>query len=286
MSSIPFYKVSPSGNTTLLFEDMSLSVDAQQFFVAQALREGHLGGEQAGFIDCGEGILRMAGGEFCLNATRALGLVMAIRAGLDNARMPQWHGSVRASGMDSPMTISVNAAKHGNEHEVFLNMPCKWGDVHAEHVGAGVHILRLPGVIHLLIEKSVIPFREDTWQQDAHTLRAKYGLEQENAVGCIWWGMEQKQRREPNASADDMIMTLAIHPVVRILHPYTECYENACGSGTVALSLMLFHTQQCRYFEVHQPGGPLTVLIEGSGDDLTAIVGGPVSMVAQGQAFF
>ncbi len=283
MSGIPFYKVSPCGNMTLLFDDMSLSVDAQQYFVAQALTEGHLGGEQAGFINSEKGLLRMAGGEFCLNATRSLGLVMAMRAGLDFAQMPQWQGQVRTSGMDTPLAVRVNAAKIGNEHDVFLSMPCTWTDSFAEKLSDGIFIQRLPGVVHMLIDERNMPFQKHTWQHDAKMLRQKYALEHEPAVGCIWWSPENTAHTD---EADITCMTLMIHPVVRILHPYTECYESACGSGTVALALMLYHTYQCRCFEIHQPGGPLTVHIDGTKDDLMAIVGGPVSMVAQGQAFF
>ena len=73
MPALDFSKWSPGGNTTLFFPAAGL--DAAR----QAMRPDSLGAEQAGFVAVDERRLRMAGGEFCVNATRAFGALLAFR---------------------------------------------------------------------------------------------------------------------------------------------------------------------------------------------------------------
>ena len=59
---------------------LEAAVAARQAELArQAMRPDSLGAEQAGFVSVEERRLRMAGGEFCVNATRAFGALLAFR---------------------------------------------------------------------------------------------------------------------------------------------------------------------------------------------------------------
>ena len=78
MPALPFSKWSPGGNTTLLFPAAGLDARAQARLAAVALTPACLGGEQAGFVDLPARRLRMAGGEFCVNASRAAGALLAL----------------------------------------------------------------------------------------------------------------------------------------------------------------------------------------------------------------
>ena len=71
MPALTFSKWSPGGNTTLLFPDTGQRPAEQARLAALALDPAMLGGEQAGFVHLAQGRLRMAGGEFCVNASRA-----------------------------------------------------------------------------------------------------------------------------------------------------------------------------------------------------------------------
>ena len=77
MPTLPFSKWSPGGNTTLLFPSDGLAPALQCRLARQALTESCLGGEQAGFVNIEAQSLRMAGGEFCINASRAVGALLA-----------------------------------------------------------------------------------------------------------------------------------------------------------------------------------------------------------------
>lgn len=78
MRSIEFSKWDPSGNTTLFFPQDTPGNHAA--LAHEALRLQKLGGEQAGFIDTQNGSLIMAGGEFCVNATRCFGALLDLSA--------------------------------------------------------------------------------------------------------------------------------------------------------------------------------------------------------------
>ena len=80
MPVLTFSKWSPGGNTTLLFPDSGQRPAEQARLAALALDPAMLGGEQAGFVQLAQGKLRMAGGEFCVNASRAVGAMLAYAA--------------------------------------------------------------------------------------------------------------------------------------------------------------------------------------------------------------
>ena len=80
MPALTFSKWSPGGNTTLLFPDSGQRPAEQARLAALALDPAMLGGEQAGFVHLAQGKLRMAGGEFCVNASRAVGALLAYTA--------------------------------------------------------------------------------------------------------------------------------------------------------------------------------------------------------------
>ena len=79
MPALDFSKWSPGGNTTLFFPAAGLDAARQAELARQAMRPDSLGAEQAGFVSVEERRLRMAGGEFCVNATRAFGALLAFR---------------------------------------------------------------------------------------------------------------------------------------------------------------------------------------------------------------
>ncbi len=281
MYTIPFYKINPSGNMTVLFEGTHFSQEEQLFFTQQAISSQHLHCEQVGFVDTAKGILRMAGGEFCVNATRSLGLTMALQATQHNLSH-EWKGQVLTSGMQEPLTVEVkkpeiDTLRYG--YDVTLHIPVPTLPPMQE-VSKGLVLVTLDGISHLLIDAEIYPFCAETWQESARAFRQQLGIDHLPAVGCIWWSPIVNQHSQHK------VCKMRMHPVVRIQHPYTECYENSCGSGTLALGLWLLKTTPQRICFVQQPGGYLSLEFQEHGYMRYALLGGPVHMCAQGQAFF
>lgn len=283
MPALTFSKWSPGGNTTLFFPLEGRSAAEQARLARLALDPQHLGGEQAGFVDPQQRRLRMAGGEFCVNASRAFGALLAFS---ENARGPrqaaleglavstcgagpakEYHYEVRVSGWQSPVRLSVRGDSPHWRVEAALRLPA----CPVQSLDEGMTLARLPGITHVLLNAALHPFPED-FETAAALLRQQLGLDGEAAVGVIWWRECQGQL--------DML------PLVHVRDAQTTCLESACGSGALALALSLSRAGGRRDFSILQPGGSaLDVRLFSEGGEALAAVDGPVSLVARGQVW-
>lgn len=274
MRTLSFTKWSPSGNTTLLFPAESVAPARQAATAAQALMPHLLGGEQAGFFRLRERQLRMAGGEFCVNAARAFGALLALEA----ARASRQYGESRpperqefacevlVSGRQEPVGIRVRGSLPEWHVAADISLP----DCPVQQPAPGATLVRLPGIAHLLLDERHL-FPEDFLAASA-LLRREYGLEELPASGIVWWRQVQHQ--------------LEMFPVVHVREAGTTCLENACGSGALALGLQLCPAGGRRLFTILQPGGePLSVTVDKQSGNVRATVEGPVRLVAEGSVW-
>lgn len=272
MRALPFTKWSPSGNTTLLFPAESVTGAQQAATASQALMPHLLGGEQAGFCHLRERRLRMAGGEFCVNATRAFGALLALeeertarQAGTPHHEAVREHAfEVQVSGWQGPVGVRVRGSLPEWRVAADLELPA----CPMQQPAPGVTLVRLPGIAHLLLDERHV-FPEDFLAASA-LLRREYELAALPASGVVWWRQVQHQ--------------LEMFPVVHVRDAGTTCLENACGSGALALGLRLCPAGARRVFTILQPGGePLEVTVDRQGGAVRATVDGPVRLVAEGR---
>ena len=214
MSALSFTKWSPSGNTTLLFPAESVAGALQAATASQALMPHLLGGEQAGFCHLRERRLRMAGGEFCVNATRAFGALLALEAAR-SARQegayrdaPQEYAfAVQVSGWQGPVELRVRGSLPEWQVAADLELPA----CPVQQPAPGVTLVRLPGIAHLLLDERHV-FPEDFLAASA-IWRREYDLQALPASGVVWWRQMQHQ--------------LEMFPVVHVRDAGTTCLENA-----------------------------------------------------------
>lgn len=270
MPSLPFTKWSPSGNTTLLFPADAVA-HARQAQVARAALMPHmLGGEQAGFCDMRARRLRMAGGEFCINAARAFGALLALedarRAGQERDTDRAYACEVQVSGWQGTVGLRVRGGLPDWRVAADLHLPA----CPVRQEAKGVTLVRLPGIAHLLLD-AAHAFPDDYLAASA-LLRRQFELADLPAAGVIWWRQIQNQ--------------LEMFPVVHVREAGTTCLENACGSGALALGLRLCPDGAQRRFTILQPGGePLDVNIDRSEAPIRATVDGPVQLVSEGRVW-
>ena len=295
MPTLPFSKWSPGGNTTLLFPSNGLAPALQCRLARQALTESCLGGEQAGFVNFDARSLRMAGGEFCINASRAMGALLAcaddrsqqiedaprphenrvLTAELEKTPLPaaadgpasQRRYTISVSGWQSPVQLRVRGCAPCWRVEAILQLP----NIPIQRVADGIHLVRLPGISHLLLDGHIHSQPEDCYAAAA-LLRERYDLKQEAAVGVIWWRTLRGQM--------DML------PLVHVRDTHSDYLESACGSGALALALSRSQTVGGKNFTIMQPSGsPLDVRLFSEGGASMAGVDGSVSLVAKGQVW-
>jgi len=216
------------GNVTVLV--FSPVPRDQQPGVARQLMAQQPDVEQVGFVEepqWPEAVarLQMMGGEFCGNATAALGWVLAQRSGFAT-------GPLEVSGAREPVQVVVS--KQGVEVE----MPVK-RDARSVRRDGGVTIVELEGITHAVVYR---PAPADA-RAGAYRLLDEYGLLGAEAAGVLYteWRMDG----------------VRIIPLVRVRDTDTLIEETACASGAVAVAVAeaVSAQREAVDLQVEQPSG-------------------------------
>ncbi|MDD6181866.1 MAG: hypothetical protein ACI33N_04810 [Desulfovibrionaceae bacterium] len=266
MTVCPFFKFSPSGNVTILLPAQALPAAARAAAAREMIAPVHLQAEQVGYVDMDARRLDMAGGEFCVNATRAFGALLAHARGA-----AELEADVSVSGMPAPVHVHARGACPEWQVTATLLLPhlpvC-------EELAPGLTLVRVPGINHLLLDERLHPFPAD-WTAGAAALRTRWRLEEPGAAGCIWW------RESPEG--------LRMTPVVWVAEPGSTFLETACGSGSLACACGLSQLRQRaekKEVAILQPGGTaLYVRLRKNAHDWHVDVRGTVRLIAEGSVY-
>lgn len=248
--------VDPTGNTTALVES-AVEVE-QQPHVAARIMERHPEVEQVGFVhhesvradDLAPHVsLRMAGGEFCGNATMSAAFLYATRHGLmhqssDHSIM------VRASGVSAVVHTRLTPV-NAYEARTSILMPQALAinevPLPLGQRSVNIPVVYMPGISHAVIRADSPAFKllNDV---EAAEKAARAWCKTLNACGLGLMFLQQ------NDSANGLT------PLVYIPGADTMYWENSCASGSSAVGMYL---ARISHFPTHvaliQPGGTLTV---------------------------
>lgn len=257
MSEVSFSKWSPGGNTTVFLpvsaKDAASGPDSAAFLQSPEM----LCAEQLGYADTEKRRLSMAGGEFCLNASRAFGALLDLVS-----PCPGRSYEMLVSGLARPLEVAVG----GICPDYYCTARLILEDASVIRLDDGACLVHLPGISHLLV-----PCRDGRLPENharvAAKLRRIHGLEERDACGVVWWQPGDTPR---------------IWPLVHVRAAGTDYLENSCGSGSLALALALAAGKHAS-LEIGQPGGSaLRCRVEPRGSFWQAGIGGPVRLVARG----
>ncbi|SBV94593.1 Diaminopimelate epimerase-like protein [uncultured delta proteobacterium] len=295
--TLPFYKLSPGGNPTILIRENSLLASPygpeDRAAIARALMDpDHLGAEQVGFLDTSRSLphMEMMGGEFCVNAIRSAALIFARLGLLPEGQTPGCReGSVTTSGAGAPIPVRVSpipgpcAPETGlpgsmaMEAAIALPLPKDATDSLVTECAHGEVLVRLPGITHLLLDANVHSL-PDSPLDAAAAKRAAYGLDAEEAAGVIW--------HVPGPAK-----TVAITPVVRVAATGSSVVETACGSGSLAVALLMARSGGSGFILRQPSGHAITVAFAAYAASpghllghMLAWISGPVRLIAEGTA--
>ena len=244
-------RADPSGNITLFVLDPVGA--SERPAVAQKLMEKmNAGIEQVGFAcpprEGADGRLEMAGGEFCGNATRAFGALLARQAGRSgDARM-----RVEVSGCDRMVYVDANL----DTGTACAEMPLPKLVRKIDEDGVCGTLVHLGGIAHLVME-GVEP-SEVYWER-AEPIFAQFP--DLDAYGVIFLNGGR--------------MT----PLVKVPAAHTLFWEGSCGSGTVAAAVAQSEGTTDGVFvrSYKQPAGTIEATVTRRRDELTATsIGGTV----------
>lgn len=284
---VPFAKLSPTGNITILLRG-SFSPEDRASISVKVIDGHHLYAEQAGAI-CYEPVPRldMMGGEFCVNGTRAFAALLAFEGKLELCeKTNEYHGIVESSGATGPLPVRVSIID-GCTARAAVRVPMPNPPI-PEEMEPGVWLVRLPGIWHLLLDTKYHPIPISTGRRpvpidaelihDSAHWRQRYGLEEQEAAGVVRFRQDGHR--------------LSIVPVIWVALTSSACVETACGSGSLAAVLQAIHAGSLGLtgqWQVEQAGGVLEIVFDPANPD-TGLeagiwVGGSVTRIAEGEVF-
>lgn len=245
--------IDPTGNITALVED-EVAVDEQPAVAAQVM-ERHPEVEQVGFVrpaaseEGVQGELRMAGGEFCGNATMSAAALLRLR-GEDGCEGEPSALRLRSSGAARPVEVHLTPADEGG-FATRICMPAATSieDVRLSfgQVSATVPVVFMEGISHAVITSSS-PF---------FALReAPAEAEQAVRAWCAELGTDGLGLMFVEAGEPDCAMV----PLVYVPAANTVFWENSCASGSASVGMCLAAQRGAACaLSLHEPGGVLRV---------------------------
>ncbi|SHN49718.1 hypothetical protein [Desulfovibrio litoralis] len=303
MRILKFYKFLPGGNSTILIEDQGFSDKERVMIADELMKADRLCAEQVGFISFGgngvEPKIEMMGGEFCGNACRTFGALLALKHKLkpDSTtidflssyadRFDSLSGTLLSSGIDTAIEVKIFLDKNEPSlytSEVFICLDLSEAPVFkngVKYLDKGAFLIELNGIVHLILDQEIYKKYDAKGQeidliQEAEKLRARFNLNDYTAVGVIW--------------ADLNIENCEITPVIWVKTMNTAHLETACASGSLALALYHYYNLQKNIdsglnFNIIQPSFSVLKIFLSVETGLKAWLGGEVKFIAAGECF-
>lgn len=246
-------RANPAGNITLFVLD-PVPMEDRAGIAARLMALPEFDAEQVGFVcssrQGGAGRMEMAGGEFCGNATRAFGMLIA--QGLGNAPQVQ----IEVSGCEPLVTVDVDWSAGTARSQ----MPLPRRVIRA---GAGGHsgtLVDLAGIAHFVVED--VPPSLDFFQQ-AEPLFG--GIPDLDAYGVIFLDRQKG----------------TMTPLVKVPAAGSLVWEGSCGSGSLAAAVAQSQDAPDGPFVRNyvQPAGVVqAAVLRQKGEAVSAWIGGPVCL--------
>ncbi len=251
-----YYLLDPTGNVTILVT--TLVPPALQPAAAARLMALEPAAEQVGFISREEGYdmaLRMAGGEFCGNASMSAAAVAAMEEGRKEGRM-----KLRVSGALGPVMAEV-AEGSGGIWRGTVDMPRPAAIEETDLPGAGKRpVVAFDGISHVILKEEM---PRDLAEERAEEWCRHLGAD---AIGLMFLDREET----------------ALTPLVYVPAAGTLFWENSCASGTSAVGAYLAARDERPVTRaLRQPGGSLTVEADPDG---RVRLSGTVRLIRRGSA--
>ena len=214
------YKIfNPAGNITALVLGDEYNLE-QKKLINKKIMEKEPKVEQVGFLSQKYKRLTMAGGEFCGNATRCAMLYY----------------------IEGQQSIELEI----NNHIINAGINVKegvWCEISIEQykitkINKNIYKVVLKGIT-ILVVKDIISYKN--FKQNAKELINKYNLN-DDAVGVMF--------------VDRVESIIKMYPIVWVREIDTFFFENACGSGTIAVAMLeSWLTNTSREYHIIQHSG-------------------------------
>jgi diaminopimelate epimerase len=246
-------RADPAGNITVFVLNPPESKNDRDKAAALLMADKGLGAQQVGFVyppaasssskeeapsrESGWQ-LEMAGGEFCGNASRSFGLLIAERSGLSGKHTL----TVKTSGITQPVPVHIDTEAQTAEIEI----PGAVFEKEVEAVGNKFPVYLFEGIAHAVAE-NMQPDEDLTRQLIRITSEqcAAENIRPPDAMGVMFYDSQKR----------------FMAPVVWTRLTDELVCESSCGSGSAALGVWAARgmSETETSLELAQPGGCITV---------------------------
>ncbi len=239
---VEYYLVDPTGNITVLVRS-EVPVEKQPE-IAELLMKKEPSAEQVGFV--GENSLRMAGGEFCGNATISTASVILLERNAEIGRKEKL--LLQVSGAESRVNASAERISE-DEFICEVNMPKPVSVENAvlEYAGKEYNFVAVDfgSIIHFvhegMIEKNLAEKAIKKWSEEL----------KRDCVGLMFF--EEGEMK--------------LSPLVYVQNPPSLFWESSCASGSSATGMVLAVRKSERIdVSFREPGGILSVNASPNGE--------------------
>lgn len=272
-----FIKVNPTENMTVFVLD---ALPRTEYFeiANKIMNYNNIYAEQVGFIERpvlknsnASARLQMMGGEFCGNASRALAAV-AVNRGYPNIteEKGKYVVPLEVSGVEVVIYCEVEP-QDSNAYEVAVKMPLQRSmrEIEVEYkekVYQGI-IVELYGISHAVFFTEDKSLKEEFFQK----VKNEIGDFDYDAFGVMFFNERER------------FMT----PLVYVKETDSLIWERSCGTGTVALGVVLSYLNKSNVdMNITQPGGQVRIITEWEESRVSSIIlKGMVYIVAEGALY-
>ena len=207
-------RADPAGNITLFVLDEVAPAERGPL-AAKLMALPELAAEQVGYAcpapEGTDGHMEMAGGEFCGNASRAYGMLMAKKMGVrGKARL-----TLEVSGSDRLVGVELDT----EAGTASADMPLPRSAAARELGGVGGVLVDLGGIVHFVVRREPDGTLMDALDALMRDSRAKGEFSEAEAYGVIF--------------LHDGRMT----PLVKVPAAGSLVWEGSCGSGSLAAAV-------------------------------------------------
>lgn len=259
---IHYLTADPTGNITLLILDPVPA--GEQAAVASELMKKEPSAEQAGFLTVPESgqydiILRMAGGEFCGNASMSAAAYYSMLKGTSCGRI-----TVKVSGAREPVIAAVSSCSSDPEvlphtvsdpntnvwHGAVEMPPARSIQTVCFPGGRVLPVVTFDGISHIILDTSTEKKSDSCTGQEMDMETAQILIKEwcrflkADALGMMFWDREAG----------------TLTPLVYVPAADTLFWESACGSGSAAVGSWLASQENTEVsISLKQPGGLLEI---------------------------
>ena len=235
------YKIlNPGGNKTALVKSTKFN-DKQKCLINRLIMEKYLEVEQVGFLSNETNRLEMAGGEFCMNATRC--------AIYEYSKENEDSIEISVSGTNNSLKGRVL-----NDNKVEIKIDISKNIDELIEVQNDFILVKIDGIL-------IVIFDEEKSKEYIRKLKDNEELAKKELKEFMNKNIQTTEKAIGIMLLENVLDKIKINPVVWVKDIDTVFYETACGSGSLATAIYNYYNCKEEMLEIIQPSG-YTVNIE------------------------